>query len=88
MTWYWWTLRRFSSGGRAHHRAVDRRADPGAALRCYQPGKAVEAYQRIQEDGLLLLGTVLTGCDLSADRKRQYYYDYGNRAELRRRANK
>jgi polysaccharide biosynthesis transport protein len=39
---------------------------------------AMEAYQRIQEDGLTLLGTVLTDYDLSADRKRQYYYDYGN----------
>jgi len=39
---------------------------------------ALEAYHRIQEDGLTLLGTVLTDYDLSADRKRQYYYDYGN----------
>jgi succinoglycan biosynthesis transport protein ExoP len=39
---------------------------------------AMEAYHRIQEDGLTLLGTVLTDYDLSADRKRQYYYDYGN----------
>jgi hypothetical protein len=39
---------------------------------------ALEAYQRIQEDGLTLLGTVLTDYDLSRDRKRQYYYDYGN----------
>jgi polysaccharide biosynthesis transport protein len=39
---------------------------------------ALEAYQRIQEDGLTLLGTVLTDYDLGADRKRQYYYDYGN----------
>lgn len=39
---------------------------------------AMEAYQRIQEDGLTLLGTVLTDYDLSSDRKRQYYYDYGD----------
>lgn len=39
---------------------------------------AMEAYQRIQEDGLTLLGTVLTDYDLSGDRKRQYYYDYGD----------
>jgi capsular exopolysaccharide synthesis family protein len=39
---------------------------------------AMEAYQRIQEDGLPLLGTVLTDCDLSSDRKKQYYYDYGD----------
>jgi polysaccharide biosynthesis transport protein len=39
---------------------------------------AMEAYHRIQEDGLTLLGTVLTDYDLSGDRKRQYYYDYGN----------
>jgi polysaccharide biosynthesis transport protein len=39
---------------------------------------AMEAYQRIQEDGLTLLGTVLTDYDLSADRKKQYYYDYGD----------
>lgn len=39
---------------------------------------AVEAYQRIQEDGLTLLGTVLTDYDLATDRKRQYYYDYGD----------
>jgi polysaccharide biosynthesis transport protein len=39
---------------------------------------ALEAYQRIQEDGLTLLGTVLTDYNLSGDRKRQYYYDYGN----------
>jgi succinoglycan biosynthesis transport protein ExoP len=39
---------------------------------------AMEAYQRIQEDGLTLLGTVLTDYDLGADRKRQYYYDYGD----------
>jgi polysaccharide biosynthesis transport protein len=39
---------------------------------------ALEACQRIQEDGLTLLGTVLTDYDLSADRKRQYYYEYGN----------
>ena len=39
---------------------------------------AMEAHQRIQEDGLTLLGTVLTDYDLSSDRKRQYYYDYGD----------
>ena len=37
---------------------------------------AVEAYQRIREDGLFLLGTVLTDCDSSAARKNSYYYDY------------
>lgn len=37
---------------------------------------AVEAFQRIQEDGLLLLGTVLTDCSSSSWSKRQYYYDY------------
>ncbi len=39
---------------------------------------AMEAYQQIQEDGLTLLGTVLTDYDMSSDRKRQYYYDYGD----------
>jgi capsular exopolysaccharide synthesis family protein len=39
---------------------------------------AMEAYQQIQEDGLTLLGTVLTDYDLSSDRRRQYYYDYGD----------
>jgi capsular exopolysaccharide synthesis family protein len=39
---------------------------------------AMAAYQRIQEDGLALLGTVLTDYDTSWDRKRQYYYDYGD----------
>ena len=38
---------------------------------------AMEAYQLIQEDGVALLGTVLTDYDLSSDRRRQYYYDYG-----------
>jgi polysaccharide biosynthesis transport protein len=38
---------------------------------------AMEAYQRIQADGVSLLGTVLTDYDLSSDRRRQYYYDYG-----------
>ena len=37
---------------------------------------ALEAYRRIQEDGLSLLGTVLTDYDLSAEHKRQYYYAY------------
>jgi succinoglycan biosynthesis transport protein ExoP len=47
-------------------------------LRCGVTSResAVEAYQRIQEDGLALLGTVLTDYDFTADRKRQYYYDY------------
>jgi Mrp family chromosome partitioning ATPase len=39
---------------------------------------AMEAYQRIQADGVSLLGTVLTDYNLSADRRRQYYYDYGD----------
>ena len=43
---------------------------------------AMEAYQRIQEDGLTLLGTVLTDYDLSSDRKRQYYYDYGDTSRV------
>jgi succinoglycan biosynthesis transport protein ExoP len=36
---------------------------------------AVAAYQRIREDGLFLLGTVLTDCDSSSSRKQHYYYD-------------
>ncbi len=49
-------------------------------LRCGVTNResAREAYERIQEDGLSLLGTVLTDYDLSSDRRRQYYYDYGN----------
>jgi succinoglycan biosynthesis transport protein ExoP len=49
-------------------------------LRCgvTDRSSAMEAYQRIQEDGLSLLGTILTDYDLTADRKRQYYYDYGD----------
>jgi succinoglycan biosynthesis transport protein ExoP len=43
---------------------------------------ALEAYQRIQEDGLTLLGTVLTDYNLSGDRKRQYYYDYGSPSQV------
>ncbi len=39
---------------------------------------AMETYQLIQEDGLALLGTVLTDYDLTSDRRRQYYYDYGD----------
>jgi capsular exopolysaccharide synthesis family protein len=39
---------------------------------------AIEAYRRIQEDGVTILGTVLTDYNLSADRRRQYYYDYGD----------
>jgi capsular exopolysaccharide synthesis family protein len=41
---------------------------------------ALEAYRRIQEDGLSLLGTVLTDYDLTAEHKRQYYYDYGEQS--------
>ncbi len=49
-------------------------------LRCgvTDRASAMEAYQRIQEDGLTLIGTVLTDYDLRSDRKRQYYYEYGN----------
>jgi polysaccharide biosynthesis transport protein len=49
-------------------------------LRCGVTDRAtaMEAYQRIQEDGLSLLGTVLTDYNLASDRKRQYYYDYGD----------
>jgi len=49
-------------------------------LRCGVTNRsnAMEAYQRIQEDGLGLLGTVLTDYDLRGDKKRQYYYDYGD----------
>ena len=43
---------------------------------------AMEAYQRIQEDGLTLLGTVLTDYNLSGDRKRRYYYDYGSPSQV------
>jgi capsular exopolysaccharide synthesis family protein len=39
---------------------------------------AMEAYHQIQEDGLTLLGTVLTDYDLSSDKRRSYYYDYGD----------
>jgi capsular exopolysaccharide synthesis family protein len=39
---------------------------------------ALEACERIRDDGLTLLGTVLTDYNLTADRRRQYYYDYGN----------
>lgn len=48
-------------------------------LRCGVTAResAMEAYQRLQEDGVPLLGTVLTDYDLSGDRRRQYYYDYG-----------
>ena len=38
----------------------------------------MEAYHRIHADGLTLLGTVLTDYDIRSDRKRQYYYDYGD----------
>ncbi|MBZ5593058.1 MAG: polysaccharide biosynthesis tyrosine autokinase [Acidobacteriia bacterium] len=38
---------------------------------------AMEAFRRMQEDGLFLLGTVLTGWDVSNSYlKRHYYYDY------------
>jgi len=49
-------------------------------LRCGVTNRdsAMEAYQRIQEDGLSLLGTVLTDYDFSSNRRRQYYYDYGD----------
>jgi capsular exopolysaccharide synthesis family protein len=43
-----------------------------------QRDAAMETYQLIQEDGLTLLGTVLTDYDLTSDRRRQYYYDYGD----------
>jgi succinoglycan biosynthesis transport protein ExoP len=43
---------------------------------------AMEAYQRIQDDCVPLLGTVLTDYDLSADRRRQYYYDYGDTSRV------
>ncbi len=51
-------------------------------LRCGVTNReaALEAYRRIQEDGLSLLGTVLTDYDLSSDHKRQYYYDYGEQS--------
>jgi len=42
-----------------------------------QRDAAMETYQLIQEDGLTMLGTVLTDYDLTSDRRRQYYYDYG-----------
>ena len=49
-------------------------------LRCSvtDRGSAMEAYQRIQEDGLSLLGTVLTDYDFGSDRKNKYYYEYGD----------
>ena len=49
-------------------------------LRCGATDRdaALTAHQTIQEDGLTLLGTVLTDYDMSLDRKHQYYYDYGN----------
>ena len=51
-------------------------------LRCGVTNReaAQEAYRRIQEDGLSLLGTVLTDYNLSAAHKRQYYYDYGQQS--------
>ncbi len=45
---------------------------------------AMEAYQRIQEDGVPLLGTILTDYDLTGDRRRQYYYDYGTTTRANR----
>jgi succinoglycan biosynthesis transport protein ExoP len=53
-------------------------------LRCGVTNResAMEAYQRIQADGVPLLGTVLTDYDLSADRRRQYYYDYGDTSRV------
>jgi len=40
---------------------------------------ALEAYQRMREDGLFLLGTVLTGWSASDSYlKRHYYYDYAD----------
>jgi succinoglycan biosynthesis transport protein ExoP len=53
-------------------------------LRCGVTNResALEAHQRIQEDGLTLLGTVLTDYNLSGDRKRQYNYDYGNPSRI------
>ena len=49
-------------------------------LRCGVTNReaALQAYRRIQEDGLSLLGTVLTDYNLTSDAKRQYYYDYGD----------
>ena len=49
-------------------------------LRCgvTDRGDATEAYNRIQEDGVTLLGTILTDYNLPSDRKREYYYDYGD----------
>ena len=38
---------------------------------------ASQAFQRIQEDGLYLLGTIMTDCDVNA-RKHRYYYDYAD----------
>lgn len=49
-------------------------------LRCGATDRetAMEAYHRIQEDGVPLLGTILTDYDLNSDPRRQYYYDYGD----------
>jgi capsular exopolysaccharide synthesis family protein len=41
---------------------------------------ALEAYQKIRQDGLTLLGTVLTDYNFNSDRRRQYYYDYGSQS--------
>lgn len=48
-------------------------------LRCGKTDReaAVAAYQRIQDDGLSLLGSVLTDYDTNMGRNRHYYYDYG-----------
>lgn len=43
---------------------------------------AMEAYHRIQADGISMLGTVLTDYDLNSDKRRQYYYDYGDASRV------
>ncbi len=43
---------------------------------------AMDAFQLIQADGVSLLGTVLTDYDLSGDRRRHYYYDYGDASRV------
>jgi Mrp family chromosome partitioning ATPase len=41
---------------------------------------AVEAHRKMREDGLLLLGTILTAWDASSAflRRHYYYYDYAD----------
>jgi len=39
---------------------------------------ALEAYQRMREDGLFLLGTVLTDWESSSSYRKRYYYDYAD----------